>query len=66
MLKEIMTAIARFTFNLLLFLVATVHIIIIAVPDASRPGAITASIAAALIIAMFDIGVFNIETDLYR
>ena len=61
--KEIITLIARFIFTFFLFPTATVHTLIIAVPDANRPGAVTASILTALLIAMYDIGVFRVNFD---
>lgn len=63
MIQEIVQTTGRFIFTLLLSTIATVHTLIIAVPDANRPGAIAASITAALIIAMYDLGVFHVDTE---
>lgn len=63
MVKELTKLTARFLLTMSLFTIATVHTLIIAVPDASRPGAISASIIAALLIAMYDIGVFKVDID---
>lgn len=63
MIKELTQVVGRFIITLFLYAAATVHTLIFAVPDVSRPGAVAASIAAALLVAMYDIGVFRVNTE---
>jgi len=63
MLNEILKKISRFISIMSICTIASVHTLIIAVPAANRPGAIVAAIASALIIAMYDIGIFQVEID---
>lgn len=63
MYKQIARMTSRFLFNFTLFAGASAHTLLIAVPEASRPGIVGASIAAALLIAMYDIGVFHVDID---
>jgi hypothetical protein len=63
MYRQLLQLTGRFIFNITLFSAATVHTVMYAVPEVSRPGASAAAIVAALIIAMYDLGVFRVEVD---
>lgn len=62
-IKDIFVLSGRFLFTLGVFASATVHTLMYAVPEANKPAVVTASIAAALFIAMFDSGVFETTQD---
>ena len=63
MLRELAKKISRFLFTLTLFSVITPYVVLTAVPSASLPGLVAASIVAALIVAMYDLGVFRVECE---
>jgi hypothetical protein len=64
MIRELMNKVSRFVFTLILFSASTAHVILAAVPDANKPGLVAASVVAALIVAMYDIGVFRVECEI--
>jgi len=62
-IKDIFSLASRFIFTLVTFAAATVHTVLYAVPEASRPAAVVAAIASGLVIAMYDSGVFDVEVE---
>lgn len=63
MIHELTSKLGRFIFTLILFSGTTTYVTLTAVPNANKPGLIAASIASALFIAMYDIGVFRVDLD---
>jgi len=63
MVHELSVKLSRFLLMLILCSATTAHVILAAVPAANRPGLVVASIASALIVAMYDIGVFRVDLD---
>ena len=63
MIRELMNKVSRFVFTLVLFSATTAFVILTAVPTAHKPGLVAASIIAALIVAMYDSGVFRVECE---
>lgn len=64
MIRELMSKVSRFLFTLVLFSTTTAYVILTAVPNAHMPALVAASIVAALIVAMYDIGVFRVECEI--
>lgn len=63
MIRELVSKISRFLFTLILFSFITPYVVLTAVPNASIPGIVAVSIVAALIVAMYDLGVFRVECE---
>jgi len=63
MIRELFNKISRFLFTLVLFSIITPYVVLTAVPSASIPGLIAVSIVGALIVAMYDLGVFRVECE---
>lgn len=64
MIQELISKVSRFLLTLVLFSATTAYVILTAVPTAHMPALIAASIVAALIVAMYDIGVFRVECEI--
>ncbi|PLX86643.1 MAG: hypothetical protein C0618_08685 [Desulfuromonas sp.] len=64
MIRELMSKISRFLLTLILFTATTAMVLSTAVPNAHKPGMFAASLIAALVVAMYDIGVFHVECEI--